>query len=64
MVKKLANKTTKLLMDESEVKKQQLPKADFSSNWQGRIYVAKPEKSFIAQQMGLKEKGEYAIKVK
>ena len=38
--------------------------ANFSNNWQGRVYVSNPEKSYIAQQMGLKIKGEYAIKVK
>ena len=36
----------------------------FSTNWQGRIYIADPEKSDIAKKIGIKVKGEYAIKVK
>ena len=36
----------------------------FSDNWKGRIYVADPNRSIIAQKIGLKMKGEYAIKVK
>jgi len=38
--------------------------SNFAANWQGRIYIADPNKSYIAKQMGLKEQGEYAIKVK
>ncbi|RME78183.1 DNA-directed RNA polymerase subunit E'' [Candidatus Woesearchaeota archaeon] len=30
----------------------------------GRIYVSDPEKSFVAQQVGIKRAGEYAIKVR
>lgn len=36
----------------------------FSTNWQGRIYIADPNKSFIAKQIGITAKGEYAIKVR
>lgn len=36
----------------------------FSMNWQGRIFINNPEKSLIAQKLGIKIKGEYAIKVK
>jgi DNA-directed RNA polymerase subunit E" len=36
----------------------------FSSNWQGRLYILDGEKSQIAKRVGIKEKGEYAIKVK
>jgi DNA-directed RNA polymerase subunit E" len=36
----------------------------FSTNWQGRIYIIDPEKSDIAKKIGIKVKGEYAIKVK
>jgi DNA-directed RNA polymerase subunit E" len=35
-----------------------------STNWQGRIFFLEPEKSFIAQQMGVETKGEYALKVR
>ncbi len=36
----------------------------FSENWKGRVYIADPQKSIIAKNMGIAEKGEYAIKVK
>lgn len=36
----------------------------FTNNWQGRLFVSDPNKSFIAQQIGIKVAGEYAIKVK
>lgn len=36
----------------------------FSDSWQGRLYVADVQKSQIAQKIGLKQKGEYAIKVR
>ena len=39
-------------------------KSSFSTNWQGRVYVLDAEKSKIAQTMGIKVKGEYAIKSK
>lgn len=36
----------------------------FSTSWQGRVYVIDPNKSEIAQKVGLPIKGEYAIKVR
>jgi DNA-directed RNA polymerase subunit E" len=36
----------------------------FSNNWQGRIFILNPEKSLVAQKMGIKMAGEYAIKVR
>jgi DNA-directed RNA polymerase subunit E" len=36
----------------------------FSNNWQGRITILDPEKSAIAKKIGIKVKGEYAIKVR
>jgi len=36
----------------------------FSNNWQGRIFILNPESSVVAQKMGIKVKGEYAIKVR
>ena len=36
----------------------------FTESWKGRIYVSNSEKSEIAEKVGLKVKGEYAIKVK
>ena len=37
---------------------------DFSTNWQGRIYVVDPNKSEIAKKIGITVKGEYALKVR
>ena len=36
----------------------------FSTNWQGRLYVVDTGKSVIAEKIGIKSKGEYAIKVR
>ncbi len=36
----------------------------FSENWKGRIAVLDSERSEIAKKIGIKSKGEYAIKVK
>jgi len=49
---------------EADIKAQNLSKSDFTTSWQGRIYISDPEKSFIAKQINIHEKGEYAIKVK
>jgi len=37
---------------------------NFSTNWQGRLYIVDPNKSEIAEKIGLKVKGEYAIKAR
>ena len=36
----------------------------FSENWKGRIAILDAEKSEIAQKIGMKQKGEYAIRVR
>ena len=36
----------------------------FSNNWQGRLFILDANKSVIAQKIGIKVKGEYAIKVR
>jgi len=36
----------------------------FSLNWQGRLQVLDANKSVIADKIGIKVKGEYAIKVR
>ena len=36
----------------------------FSTNWQGRLYIVDANKSVIAEKIGIKSKGEYAIKVR
>jgi len=35
----------------------------FITSWKGKIIVLKPEESEIAKNMGIKDKGTYAIKV-
>ncbi len=36
----------------------------FSENWKGRIFIANPNTSEVAKNLGIIVKGEYAIKVK
>lgn len=36
----------------------------FSTNWQGRLYVIDANKSVIAEKINIKSKGEYAIKIR
>ena len=36
----------------------------FSTNWQGRLSIIDANKSIIAEKIGIKSKGEYAIKVR
>jgi DNA-directed RNA polymerase subunit E" len=62
MSRKKANKDTKMLVD-GEVDPD-TGSRDLSTNWQGRIILLNPEKSVSAEKMGLKKKGEYAIKVR
>ena len=64
MAKKLASKHTKELLSELEIKEKKLDKSDFTSSWQGRIYITDPVKSMIAQEINIGTKGEYAIKVR
>ena len=64
MPRKLASKTSKLLLHDSEIKDKGLPIGDFSPNWQGRIVFLNVEKSFIAHKMGVEAPGEYALKVR
>ncbi len=39
-------------------------KNDFSENWNGKIFILNAEKSEIAKKIGIKVKGEYAIKIR
>ncbi|MBS3116134.1 DNA-directed RNA polymerase subunit E'' [Candidatus Woesearchaeota archaeon] len=64
MTKKLASKRTKRLLSEAEIKELNLPKADFTTSWQGRLYISDAGHSMIAEKVGITEKGEYAIKVR
>jgi len=36
----------------------------FSETWKGHIIIFKPEESVIAQKIGIKKPGNYAIKTK
>ncbi|MDP7260896.1 MAG: transcription elongation factor subunit Spt4, partial [archaeon] len=36
---------------------------DFSSWWNGVVIIINPEKSVVAEKLGIKEKGEYALSV-
>jgi len=35
-----------------------------TDNWQGRLYILDADKSEIAKKIDIKQKGEYAIKVR
>lgn len=64
MVRKLANKRTKEILPENVIKEKGLPKGEFTTNWNGRMFILDPEASFISRQLSIKQKGEYAIKVR
>ncbi len=36
----------------------------FTTSWQGRLFVKDVNNSMVAKEVGIKVKGEYAIKVK
>ena len=36
----------------------------FTTSWQGRLYITDVANSTIAERVGIKIKGEYAIKVR
>lgn len=64
MAKQLAHKKTKQLLTQAEINEQKANIGEFTSSWQGRVYILHPEKSEIADQIGAEEEGEYAIKVR
>ncbi|MBI2668736.1 DNA-directed RNA polymerase, subunit E'' [Candidatus Woesearchaeota archaeon] len=37
---------------------------NFTDSWQGRVFINDPQRSFIAEKIGVKQKGEYALKVR
>ena len=62
MAKKSACRKCKLLVEGDTCP---ICKSDnLSSSWQGKIYINDANKSLIAEKVGLKVKGEYAIKVR
>ena len=38
--------------------------SDFSENWSGRLFILNANKSEIANKIGIKNNGEYAVKVR
>ncbi|MEM3374520.1 MAG: transcription elongation factor subunit Spt4 [Candidatus Woesearchaeota archaeon] len=38
--------------------------SNFTNTYQGKLYIIDANKSFIAQQLEIKEKGKYAIKIR
>ena len=64
MAKKLASKATKKLVEENKISEEGLNKDYFTPTWQGRIIIIDVNKSEIAQKLSIKEKGEYAIKIR
>ncbi len=37
---------------------------DHTTDWKGHVIILNPEKSEIAKKMKIKEKGDYAIKIR
>jgi RNA polymerase subunit RPABC4/transcription elongation factor Spt4 len=64
MAKKYANKQTKRLLTESAIKELNMQIGEFSDSWQGRIYIKDVANSHIAKEIGIKKKGEFAIKIR
>jgi DNA-directed RNA polymerase subunit E" len=62
MAKKKACKKCKLFV-EGEICKV-CGSTNFTTSWQGRLFVKDVEKSMIAEKVEIKVKGEYAIKVR
>lgn len=64
MAKLLAEKRSKLLLTDAQIKEKGLQVGNFTANWQGRIRILSTEKSKIAQELEIHDKGEYAIKLR
>ncbi len=63
MAKREVCKKNKMFVDDKNFPKNMQDEAR-TTNWQGRIFVFDPKRSFIAQKISADRKGEYAIKVK
>jgi DNA-directed RNA polymerase subunit E" len=59
--KQKACKSCKLIFD-SGTKCPRCGSDDLSDSFKGRIFVLDPEKSEVAKNLDIKEKGEYAVK--
>ena len=64
MAKQLAHKKTKRLLTPTQISEQKQNVGEFTGNWQGRAYFIDVKRSQVAQNMGVEQKGEYAIKVR
>ncbi|MCA9477692.1 MAG: DNA-directed RNA polymerase subunit E'' [Nanoarchaeota archaeon] len=64
MAKLLANKNTKELLTDVEIKEKRLNIGEFIQTWKGRVVITDAKRSHIAQKMGIEKDGEYAIKVR
>lgn len=62
MVKKKACKRCRLFVEGDTCPSCKM--SNFTTSWQGRLYVVDPAASMIAEKVGLTLKGEYAIKVR
>ena len=60
MAKKKCCKTCKMFVDGPTCP--QCKTSNFSTSWQGRMYILDPAKSDIGKKIGVEMKGEYAIK--
>lgn len=62
MVKKKACKSCKIFVKGGKC--QLCGSADLTTSWKGRIVIEDSEKSEIAKKLGIKVKGEYAIRTR
>ncbi|MBU0460187.1 MAG: DNA-directed RNA polymerase subunit E'' [Nanoarchaeota archaeon] len=62
MAKKKACKKCKLFVEGGECPN--CKSSNFTTSWQGRLYVNDVSESMIAEKINIKVKGEYAIKVR
>lgn len=63
MIMAVACKKCKRLFEE---KPQECPydgSKDFSKTWKGMVLILNPEKSEMAKELGIKDKGRFALKV-
>jgi len=62
MAKKKACKKCKLFVSGDKCPNCDI--SNFSTNWQGRLYIKDANQSMVAKEVKINVKGEYAIKVK
>ncbi len=62
MVKKKVCKKCRMFVEGNECPS--CKSTQFSTNWNGRVYILDTKNSMIAKRMGAEVKGEYAIKIR